>query len=93
MAIFAVIQQPGPGGDKLPATIAKEFPDANYVISQGVWLVAGSGTAQDTTLKLGIVPATDAGSAVVIEAASYYGRANPAIWSWIKSNWEAKGNG
>jgi len=45
--------------------------------------------------KLGLVKSIDEpdadpilGSAVVIEAASYFGRANPAIWSWIKTHWE-----
>ena len=92
MSIFVVVQQnaSGPGG-----TLAKAVADANmpnYKIADGVWLVAHPGTAKDTSEKLGIPGGTN-GTAVVTEVASYFGRANPAIWSWIKQNWEGKAIG
>jgi Zn-dependent M28 family amino/carboxypeptidase len=87
MAIFAVIQQPGDNGTKLPDAVAAAYGQTSYVVQDGVWLVAGQGTAQDVSNKIGITDGA-AGAAVVLEAASYFGRANPAIWSWIKANWE-----
>lgn len=92
MAIFAIIPQPGPHADKLAPAIIGAFPDAYLSIGSSVWLVAGSGTAQDISNRVGItgVEPNVVGSAVVIEAASYFGRGNPAIWSWIKANWEAR---
>lgn len=53
----------------------------------GAWLVAGQGTAQDVSNRIGITDG-HVGSALVVEASSYYGRASPDVWSWVKSNWE-----
>jgi hypothetical protein len=68
---------------------------ARVPLSQESWLVVNVGAAFDVCRKLGLVKSIDEpdadpilGSAVVIEAASYFGRANPAIWSWIKTHWE-----
>lgn len=88
MAIFAVIQQPGPTPERLLPAISKAYADGHYPVAPGVWLVSDSGTAVDVSNRIGITPETDAGSAMVLEVGSYYGRANPAIWSWIKANWE-----
>lgn len=89
MAIFAIIQQPGaPSSANLPTAILTKYPVTNYAVGNGVWLVADSGTAVDVSNRIGVTPGEDAGSAMVLEIASYYGRANPAIWSWIKANWE-----
>ncbi len=90
MAVFAIIQQPHPNSAKLPGAVSAAYPDANYFVGNGVWLVAGSGTANDVSNKVGITPDATAGTAIVLEVASYFGRANPAIWTWIKANWEAK---
>ena len=92
MPVFAVIRQSDPEG-ALARAIAAEFPDAHYDVGVGAWLVAGSGTAQEISNKLGVTPDAATGSAVVLEAASYYGRANPAIWTWIKENWARRANG
>jgi hypothetical protein len=90
MAIFAVIQQPGANAEKLAPAVAAVYAGANYPLGNGVWLVPTSGTAEEVSNKLGITPEATVGAAVVIEVASYFGRANPAIWSWIKANWEAR---
>lgn len=93
MAIFAVIVQVGPGGDSLPAGIRQHFDKANYQLDgdQG-WLVAGKATAKEVSDTLGITDGTS-GAALVVEVASYFGRANPGIWTWIKDNWETGKNG
>ena len=88
MTIFAVIKQPGPNSELLAGAIGQHFPLQHYDLGNGSWLIADNGTASDLSTKLGITPEGAVGSAVVIEVASYYGRANPAIWSWIKTNWE-----
>jgi len=87
MTIFAVISQPGPNHDRLASAVHAAFPDRHYVLGPGTWLVAGLGTAKDVSDKLGVTEGEN-GSAVILETGSYYGRANPAIWSWIKTNWE-----
>lgn len=92
MPVFAVIRQSDPEGE-LARAIEREFADAHYDLGLGTWLVAGAGTAQEVSKRLGVTPDAASGSAVIVEAASYYGRANPAIWTWIKENWERKANG
>lgn len=89
MTVFAIIPTPTnqatPG---LAAAIIQHFEDTHVVIDGGHgWLVAGSRTAQGVSDLLGISDGTN-GSALVLEVASYFGRANPNIWSWIKQHWE-----
>lgn len=88
MSIFVIVQQnaSGPSGT-LAAKIAS-VGHPSYPLSVGVWLMAFRGTAMDLCSELGISPNAEFGTAVVTEVSSYYGRANPAIWTWIKSNWE-----
>jgi len=88
MAIFAVIAQPGQNAEKLPGALTDAFP-LNLSIGPGVWLVAGATTAQEVSSRIGITPDLAAGPGMVLEVASYFGRANPAYWSWIRTNWEA----
>jgi hypothetical protein len=52
------------------------------------WLVSTKGTAQELSTRLGVASGEN-GAAVIIEIASYFGRANPNIWSWIKGKMEA----
>jgi hypothetical protein len=56
------------------------------------WLVSTKGTAQELSAKLGVTSG-DNGAAVIVEVASYFGRANPNIWSWIKTKLEAPPGG
>ena len=53
------------------------------------WLISAKATAKDVSDKLQITDGTS-GAALIIEMASYFGRANRAIWTWIKNNLEAK---
>jgi hypothetical protein len=87
MSIFVVVQQDAAGPE---GTLAHEVAKGimpHYPLANGVWLVSASGSARDVSDTLGITGGAK-GSGVVTEVASYYGRANPAIWSWIKQNWE-----
>lgn len=86
MSIFAIMRQPGANNERLGPAIAQTYPLHHYDLGEGSWLVAGRGTAKDISDRLGITDGRN-GSAVVVETGSYYGRANPAIWTWIKNNW------
>lgn len=92
MTIFIVVSQPNPNQAKLPASIASVFPNDHLQISDKVWLVASSDSIQDVSKKLGVADGA-CGAAVITEVGSYFGRASPNIWSWIKSKWESTANG
>jgi hypothetical protein len=88
MAIFAIIKQPSQDPPGLGNAVALTYPNAHYVLNDSTWLVAAQSTAVDVSIALGLGPqGTNTGA--VFEVGSYYGRANPAIWTWIKTNWEA----
>lgn len=92
MSIFVVVQQNASGPE---GTLAQEVAKSGmptHKLADGVWLVSYSGSAREAADKLGISGGKK-GTAVVTEVASYFGRANPAIWSWIKKNWEGKALG
>jgi hypothetical protein len=94
MAVFAVIAQPQAGEDpaKLPQAVQALFADNSLLIGAGSWLIAHVGTVQDLSGKLGITDGAS-GAALVFEVGSYFGRANPNIWTWIKTKWEATSGG
>jgi hypothetical protein len=95
MTVFVIIPQPNPNASRLPGAIKAAFPgpDAVYDLDEGKgWLVSSTGTAQSVSEKLGITTGEN-GGALVIEMASYFGRANPNIWSWIRSSLEKPVNG
>jgi hypothetical protein len=92
MTIFAIITQPGSAAS-LEAAIDVAYPNAKYAIDGGHgWLISATGTPQEISNKLGITDGSN-GAAIVLEIAAYHGRANPNIWSWIKSNWNTAENG
>jgi hypothetical protein len=88
MAIFAVIPTPTPAPPKLMAALAEHFKETHVVIDGGHgWLIAGRLTAKEVSDLLGITDGTS-GRALIFEVASYFGRANPNMWRWIKLHWE-----
>jgi hypothetical protein len=87
MSIFAVLTDEA--NEPLERAIEATFPDNFYKIRSGQFLIAASSTAADVSNKLGIADGTN-GGAVVLSIANYFGRAEPAIWEWIKTKW---GNG
>lgn len=88
MAVFmVVITDP----TRLPAIrdrLGTIFATRNLPVSSDSWLVSGSGTAQRLSDSLGISDGS-VGFGVVVSIGSYFGRANPQIWEWIKANWES----
>ena len=89
MTVFAIIPQPNPNTPKLGGVITATFQGETIPLEGSAgWLVSTKGTAQELSAKLGVTSG-DNGAAVIIEIASYFGRANPNIWSWIKTKLEA----
>jgi hypothetical protein len=93
MAVFAIIPQPNPGNPKMGQAVSELFKDANIALDGGSgWLVSGETTAQEIAKKLHILDDSANGAAVIVEVASYFGRANPNIWSWMKTAMEKTKN-
>lgn len=88
MSIFAVIQQNARGEAGTLEVAVRTSGHPSYPVQADVWLIMFPGTAQALCDELGITPEGSNGTAVVLEVSSYYGRANPAIWSWLKQNWQ-----
>lgn len=96
MAIYVVVAQ-ADQSPSLQQAIAEKF-SANVLSLQPnrVWLVASPGTVQDVLRDLRIVVkegVKNSEPAIVFEVASYNGLANPSIWAWIKTKWEATTRG
>ena len=90
MAIFVIIPQPNHNNNTpLPAAIMAAYPNKWFALDANAgWLISTKGTPQEISEKLGITSGAN-GAAVIVEMASYFGRANPNTWTWIKTNWES----
>jgi hypothetical protein len=96
MPIFVLLPQNEAAQRNLPPAVARVYPDDHKQLANHNWLVAGKGTAQDVSEKLGIhkpdePAASEVGTVMVLEIASYYGLATNDIWNWVKAKWEATG--
>jgi hypothetical protein len=88
MAVFAIIVQPSPNTANLARVVADHFAGANYQLAGGHgWLVSAAMTSKGLSDHLGITDGSN-GAAVILEVASYFGRADPNVWTWIQQNWE-----
>lgn len=92
MTIFAVWQDDLSGPDGALADAIDQSGLQKYVLDENNWLISFSGTARELSDRLGISDG-ERGSGVVTEVASYSGRANPAVWTWIKVQWEGRAVG
>lgn len=92
MSIIAVIAQPPKQIEGLKAVIAAAYPNDFLDVGEGIWLIAANATPQEVSDRLEITKGLS-GSAIVLAINGYYGRANPNIWNWMKTKWEATGNG
>ena len=80
MAVFTVIApKPNP---QIEPKLVEKFPGEHIKISEGVWLVSGSGIAKDISDKLGFSDSST-GEGIVFATAGYFGYASNAIWEWI----------
>jgi hypothetical protein len=93
MPVFAIIPQPNENTPKLGALVASKFPGEHTALDGNAgWLVSAKSTAQEMSANLGITSGEN-GAAIVIEVASYFGRANPNIWTWLKNKLESSASG
>lgn len=79
--LFAVMADPA--NEKLSAALQRDFPENHILIRPGQWFVVASGTAKEISDKLGVTPGSEAGTAVIVTASGYYGRASSQIWEWV----------
>jgi hypothetical protein len=86
MSVFVVIS-PNISNPKLEAAIIEHFSEEHYKISDNQWLICAGGISQSVAERLGI-PSGDVDTAIVFAASGYWGRANPAIWEWLKVKWD-----
>lgn len=87
MSVFAIIS-PMASNPKLETKIQELYPKDYYKLFENQWMVCSGGTAQELSEKLEINKEEgNTGPAIVFSVASYWGRANPNIWEWIKVNW------
>lgn len=87
MPILAVLAEPD--NQKLETAITEGFPEDFVKIRPGQWLVSAELTAQELSGKLLITDGTN-GAGVVVSIGSYFGRANPNLWEWIRTKWDKK---
>ena len=87
MAIFVLVQTDLSNSAKLSKKVFELYGEDNYSLSTGSWLISADETAKGISEKLGILDG-EITSVVIVEMASYHGRADPAIWSWIKDKRE-----
>jgi hypothetical protein len=96
MTVFAVLMPtPQP---RIIEKIQIQFPVDHLMLNDTQYLVSFKGTAVDLSRELGVYdpknpshPAT--GNAVILAAASYFGRAPTTVWEWMKTKLEAATNG
>jgi hypothetical protein len=88
MAIFVVLAL-DKSASAIEAAIAKEFPENNYKIEPGKWLVAGKlMTAKQVSDRLGITSdddddEEDGVTGLVVTVRGYFGRGSQDMWEWI----------
>lgn len=88
MTIYAIILEPNVNNHLLGPAIAALFPSNHYAMAGNyAWLVSSNKTVKQVSDEIGLTNG-EHGAGVIVEVASYFGRANPNIWNWIKINWE-----
>lgn len=78
-----------PDNSALGAAIKTHFANQHIQIWAGQWLISATGTTQQISDLLGI-GAGVSGSGIVFSVVTYWGRANPNVWEWMKSQQESK---
>lgn len=70
------------------AAVEEKFSGNSLKVNDSVWLIAGSGTAQEICGQLGmptIMGQPSPFSAMVVGVSGYYGYVATNIWEWIAS--------
>ena len=81
MTLF-IVSTPHPSNDNsLKARIDAEFPNDNYEVGRGQWIVGFKGTAKQLYEKL--LPEDEPSGVTVFRASSYWGIAPQDMWEWV----------
>jgi hypothetical protein len=92
LRVFIVVSQHEKNDATLRVNITAQFPADYYEIGRGQWLVAFSGTAQELSVKIGII-SPEKGALIsgvaVFGIAGYYGIASRDMWEWIATKLSA----
>lgn len=91
MAVFVIIADNDPVIDPINAAIQGAFPEANLRYGTRTWFAyAKSKTAKQIAEDIGIKgePPPFTGVVVLQLSGPYWGRANPQVWDWLKTNFE-----
>jgi hypothetical protein len=86
LRVFIVVSNNEQNDAVLRSNIATQFPTDFYELGRGQWLVAFSGTAQELSVKLGVITSQGASmitGVAVFGIAGYYGVASRDMWEWI----------
>jgi hypothetical protein len=70
----------------LRQNITTQFPGDFYEIGRGHWLVAFTGTAQELSVRIGIITQEKTSiisGVAVFGVAGYYGVASRDMWEWL----------
>lgn len=87
MSIFIVLSKTD--NTEIETAILQTFPDKNYKISAGQWMISAEGTAKQISEKLGITEKQSGPSpAIILTVSGYWGRWASELWEWIENNWE-----
>lgn len=86
MTIFMLVcdKASGAEGTMAEALAASDLP--HLAVAPNAWLVADAGTAKQLGDRIGLSSGTR-GTGIISEVGSYWGRAEPSVWSWIKQHW------
>ncbi len=88
MAIFVVFRVKASAC--MRAAIARTYPENSLDLGNNEWLISTKGTPKTVSDSLGITSNPDTiGAAIVFSVDSYFGRASPEIWEWIKRKSQA----
>jgi hypothetical protein len=64
---------------------------SHQAIKNDAWLVSYSGTTRALSELLKIRSEPHVGNGVVLAVSGYSGRAESAVWEWLKINWPQNG--
>jgi hypothetical protein len=63
------------------------YDESLYKLNDSAWLVSDNATSEEVSRKIGLSE-TGGLSGLVMSAGSYFGRASPNLWEWIKNKWD-----
>jgi hypothetical protein len=81
MTVFIVGTKHQNNDPSLKAKINQEFPNDNYEVGRGLWLVGFKGTARQLYDRL--FPTDEPSGVTVFRTSGYWGIAPQDMWEWL----------